>query len=181
MSPVHTFTLLIFFAVAAAYYSLFRSSKVDKRDIANRDKNDTKSGMRRAFKIGGKYHMNMDLRKSNLDEWLDVDENYAVLHNIRSKLLDDEKSQVIQCLPGSEAACAEVLDLVVEFLIQNFPEKFKPHFSFSQVEAVEVIATNEIFRVKAPFTRLQPLEIAARLAMEDFNILIQREDNIHIL
>ena len=125
--------------------------------------------------------MNMDLRKSNLDEWLVVDEKYAVLHSIRSKLLDDENCRVIQCLPGSEAACAEVLDLVVEFLIQKFPEKFKAHFSFSEIKAVEIIATNEIFRVKAPFNRLQPLEIAARLAMEDFNILIQREDNIHIL
>lgn len=171
--------LFFLFTVAVASYPYFRYSKANKRDFAN--SYDIMSGARRAFKTGGRYHMTMELRKSDLEGWLDVDEKYAAFHNIRSQLLDDKKCRVLQCLPGSEAACVEVLDLVVESLTQRFPEKFKAHFSFFKIQFVEVVATCEIFEVTAPFNGLEPLEIAARLAMEDLNILVKGEDNIHTL
>ena len=123
----------------------------------------------------------MDLRKSDLKKWLDVDKNYTVYHSVRSELLNDEQCRVLQCLPGSEAACIELLDLVVEFLTENYPQQFRAHFSLSSIEFVEVVATCEIFQVKAPYHGLNPLEVAARLAMEDFNILIKEKDNIHTL
>lgn len=125
--------------------------------------------------------MTMDLRNSDLGQWLNVDEKYAAWHGIRSELLDKKGSRVLQSRPGSKAACIEVLDLVVDFLIEKFPCHFRPRFSRSKVEFVEVVATNEVFHVQAPFDGLDPLEIAARLAMEDFNILIKGVDNMHTL
>lgn len=136
---------------------------------------------KRAFETSGKYHMTMGLRRSDLGRWLEIDDQYLTEHNIRSTLLDNHKSQVLQCRPGSEAACTEVLDLVVDFLTRTYPAQFRHQSSLVGGDLVEVVATGEVFRVTAPFDGLDPLEIAARLAMEDFNILIKGKDNVHTL
>lgn len=135
----------------------------------------------RAFKTSGKYHMTMDLRRADLGRWLEIDDQYHVVHNIRSTLLDHHRSQVLQCRPGSEAACTEVLELVVDFLTRTYPAQFRRQSSSAGSDLVEIVATGEVFRVSAPFDGFDPLEIAARLAVEDFNILIKGQDNVHTL
>lgn len=128
-----------------------------------------------------KAHMTMGLRRSDLERWLEIDDQYLIEHNIRSTLLDHHKSRVLQSRPGSEAACMEVLDLVVDFLTRAYPAQFKHRSSSAGSDLVEVVASGEVFRVNAPFDGLDPLEIAARLAMEDFNVLIKGKDNVHTL
>ena len=135
----------------------------------------------RAFKTSGKYHMTMDLRRADLGRWLEIDDQYLVVHNIRSTLLDHHRSRVLQCRPGSEAACTEVLDLVVDFLTRNYPAQFRHQSSSAGSDLVEIVGTGEVFRVSAPFDGFDPLEIAARLAVEDFNVLIKGKDNVHTL
>lgn len=125
--------------------------------------------------------MTMGLRRSDLGRWLEIDDQYLIKHNIRSAILDNHKCQVLQCRPGSEAACVEVLDLVVDFLTLTYPAQFRDQSSSTGRDLIEVVATGEVFKVRAPFDGLDPLEIAARLAMEDFNILIKGKDNVHTL
>lgn len=136
---------------------------------------------KRAFQTSGKYHMTMGIQRSDLGRWLEIDDQYLIEHNIRSTLLDHHKPRVLQCRPGSEAACIEVLELVVDFLTRTYPAQFRHQSSSAGGDLVEVIATGEVFRVSAPFDGLDPLEIAARLAMEDFSVLIRGKDNMHIL
>lgn len=133
------------------------------------------------FKQSEKWHLTMDLRKPEKETWLEVDDHYLQEHGIRSKLLDSKKSAVLQCRPGSEAACAEVLELVVHDLITNFPQHYRAWPSTSDVEMVEIVATGEVFQVRAPFNGIEPLEIAARLAGEDFSILIKSGKDEHTL
>ena len=133
------------------------------------------------FKEGGKWHLTMDLRKPERDTWLEMDDQYFLEHSIRSKLLNEKKSAVLQRQPGSEAACAEVLELVAHDLITNFPQHFRARPSTSKLEMVEIVATGEVFRVRAPFHEMEPLEIAARLAGEDLNILIKGGKDEHTL
>ncbi len=123
----------------------------------------------------------MNLRRPNRDGWLEVDDQYLLDHSIRSKLLDDKKGAVLRCQPGSDAACSEVLEVVVENLTTNFPEKYRAWPSLSEVERVEIVATGEVFRIKAPFHGMEPLEIAARLAVEDLNILVKGPKDEHTL
>lgn len=136
---------------------------------------------KRAFQTSGKYHMTMGIRRSDLSRWLEIDDQYLIEHNIRSTLLDHHKPRVLQCRPGSEAACIEVLELVVDFLTRTYPAQFRHQSSLAEGDLVEVVTTGEVFQVSAPFDGLNPLEIAARLAMEDFNVLIKGKDNMHIL
>lgn len=133
------------------------------------------------FKQGGRWHLTMNLRKPEVGRWLEVDDQYLLEHGIRSKLLDDKKSAVLQCRLGSEAACTEALELVVQDLITKFPDKYRAWPSPSDVETVEIVATGEVFRARAPFHGMGPLEVAVRLAVEDFNILIKGHKDEHTL
>jgi hypothetical protein len=179
--------VLVFVALMTITLILHILLKYLQADTTSMNPNQTlfagqgEKGCRPKFKSDGKWHLTMNLRRPNRDGWLEVDDQYLLDHSIRSKLLDDKKAAVLQCQPGSDAACSEVLEVVVENLTTNFPEKYRAWPSLSAVEKVEIVATGEVFRVKAPFHGIEPLEVAARLAVEDFNILIKGPKDEHTL
>jgi hypothetical protein len=108
----------------------------------------------------------MSLKRLDKSNWLTLDSHYSSEHHVRNYLLRTSHLNVIQCLPGSEAACHEVLSLAVDFLTTRFPE----HFTMEGKTIHNHIA-NESFLIGPDCPN--PLEIAARLAMEDFNILMK--------
>lgn len=119
--------------------------------------------------VGKPYYMTMGLKRLDTENWLTIDSEYMSEHVIRKELLDNDLPAVLQCLPGSELACTETLQIVVEFLVSQYPEKFTLKGS-SNTLSIHNTATKDTFSlVDVP----NPLELAARLAMEDFNILIK--------
>jgi hypothetical protein len=128
-----------------------------------------------------KYKMNMGLRRLDRVNWLTIDKNFLPQHLVRSELLSREKNRVLRCLAGSEAACAEALEVVVEHLTQRYPNAFRMSRRNGKV-TVCITATGETFQVSSPYGGMSPLEIAARLSMEDLNVLIQhRKDAEYFL
>lgn len=114
--------------------------------------------------------MAMGLKRLDESNWLTLDSKYLPEHALRHNLLSTRHPDVVQCLPGSEAACREVLELVTSFLSTRFPQ----HFTITPSPTGPRITnhlTNETYSVGASCPN--PLEIAARLSMEDFNILIR--------
>lgn len=118
-----------------------------------------------------KYNMAMGIRKLDPSDWLRIDENSSLEHRIRSELLTEKKDKVLQCLSGSEDSCIETLEVVAEYLTEKFPCNFQRTKSLSGCHQVLIVETGEMLNMNPPFNSLQPLEIAARLAMEDLNIL----------
>lgn len=114
--------------------------------------------------------MAMGLKRLDIDNWLTLDQNYLPEHEMRCNLLKNKKANVIECLEGSEEACYEVLEIVSCFMSSRFPQHFTMTHEFGE-PAIYNRLTDETFLVgrKCP----NPLEVAARLAMEDFNILIK--------
>ncbi|TVY33277.1 hypothetical protein LSUB1_G005867 [Lachnellula subtilissima] len=113
--------------------------------------------------------ISMGLKRLEKSNWLTVDAHYTSEHQVRNYLLRTSHPNVIQCLPGSEAACHEVLSIAVNFLITRFPD----HFTMEGETITNHIA-NESFLVGLDCPN--PLEVAARLAMEDFNILMKNSE-----
>jgi len=114
--------------------------------------------------------MAMGLKRLDIDNWLTLDSNYLSENKLRCNLFKTKEANVIQCLSGSEDACYEVLDIVSTFMSTRFPQ----HFTMTRWSGEPAIynhLTDETFLVgrKCP----KPLEVAARLAMEDFNILVK--------
>ncbi|EPE28989.1 hypothetical protein GLAREA_00147 [Glarea lozoyensis ATCC 20868] len=112
----------------------------------------------------------MGLRRLESANWLIIDEKYLYEHSLRKTLFTTHHSQVVRCLEGSEQACYEVLDLAVEFLSTRYPQHFTTRDTPSG-PAIHNHLTGESFEVGNKCRT--PLETAARLAMEDFNILVK--------
>ncbi|KAE9377073.1 hypothetical protein N431DRAFT_331950 [Stipitochalara longipes BDJ] len=120
--------------------------------------------------------MAMGLKRLDESNWLTLDSNYLLEHFLRCSLLCTKRPQVIQCLSDSLEACYEVLSIVTSFLSSRFPQ----HFTLTTMSsgggpAIHNHLTNEIFPIglhNCP----NPLEIAAKLSMEDFNILMKNSE-----
>ena len=125
--------------------------------------------------------MTMGLRTGDTQTWLNIDINYLEEHKVRLGLMNSEKGGVVRCLPGSEDACEEALKLIAGYLTQHYPELFKRFKSESSEEYVKLVSTGEIYGVRPPYKEKMPLEVAAALAMEDFNILTRNSEGQHVL
>lgn len=119
--------------------------------------------------------MAMGLKRLDESNWLTLDSAYLPEHFLRCHLLCTKRPQVLQTLPGSEAACQEVLSLVVTFLSSRFPQHFTLTTTSLEGPAIHNHLTNEIFPIGQQNCP-NPLEIAAKLSMEDFNILVKNQE-----
>ncbi|PWY88737.1 hypothetical protein BO94DRAFT_534640 [Aspergillus sclerotioniger CBS 115572] len=127
-----------------------------------------------------RYRVMMDIRKLDVENWLTIDKNYMDEHEVRSHLLQTEKSKVLQCLPESYDACLEALEEVVEFLCQRFSNVFEQKKCGDET-IVHNKMTGETFAFGGENKDVDPLEIAVRLTMEDLSILMKNEDNEYYL
>lgn len=118
--------------------------------------------------------MAMGLKRLDASNWLTLDSSYLPEHTLRSHLLAPQAPKVLQCLPGSEEACYEVLETVSTFLSTRFPQ----HFTITKSVSGPMIQNNLNSELLPCGRNAQnPLEIAARLAMEDFNILMKNPES----
>ncbi|RAL05216.1 heme-dependent oxidative N-demethylase family protein [Aspergillus ibericus CBS 121593] len=127
-----------------------------------------------------RYRVMMDIRKLDVENWLTIDKNYMDEHEVRSHLLQTEKSKVLQCLPESYDACLEALEEVVEFLCQRFSNVFDQKKCGDET-VVHNKMTGETFTFGGDNKDVDPLEIAVRLTMEDLSILMKNEDDEYYL
>ena len=113
--------------------------------------------------------------------WLLIDGNYVEEHKIRQGMFQKKRKKILGCKPVAIAACQELLQLVVEELLVQYPDAFR----LADTDGgrhVEIIQTGEGLPVQGPPTGTWQLETAAMLAMEDFNILMpDHESEIHRL
>lgn len=112
----------------------------------------------------GAYRMAMGLMAQKPDDLLEIDENYPVQLAERRHLLDTRHSDVFAALPGSEAACAEVLDRLTELLPRRYPDWFQRRGAW-----LDNRLTGECWNLDDP--GLHPLDLAGRLTQEDWCVL----------
>jgi len=115
--------------------------------------------------------MTMGLRKLDIQKWLLLDKTYRDYYSSRDYLLHYKNNEVIQCLDEGYEAAVELLEEVVIFLTQKYPNHFRIVYQGDQKMVQNRIVKRE-YGIEKPFD-LHPLEICARLAMEDFNLLMK--------
>lgn len=126
-----------------------------------------------AFRAHPPDYMTMGLRKMDRKDWLTIDNTYERFHGTRSTLLAEKRNECIQVLPEAEMACEELMREVVAFLVERYPGCFQI-VNTREGEQVRNEIRKEEFRLERPWD-VHPLEMCARLAMEDFNILKKGE------
>ncbi|EGC45037.1 conserved hypothetical protein [Histoplasma capsulatum var. duboisii H88] len=91
-------------------------------------------------------------------------------HELCEALFRTQRIKVFQCLPEARHACEELLHEVAAYLCGRYPEVFE-----IDNNAVSIKKTGKVYRLGDPISRLEPLEVAARLAMEDLSIVLENE------
>jgi hypothetical protein len=118
-----------------------------------------------------KTYVELGLRQIRLNEWLIVDNSYLELHEARMSLLNEKPQECIQVRRDGEAACQELMDVVTHELAIKYPERFtvKTGYGTKKICNEYTGKHNSLLR---PLDCL-PLEVCARLAVEDFNIFVK--------
>ncbi|QSS60192.1 hypothetical protein I7I51_04989 [Histoplasma capsulatum] len=117
-----------------------------------------------------KYRTTMGLRRLDQRNWLTIDKNYMEQHELRDSLFRTQRIKVFQCLPEARHACKELLHEVATYLCGRYPDVFE-----MDKNEVSITTTGEVYHLGDPTNRFEPLEIAARLAMEDLSIILENE------
>jgi dimethylamine monooxygenase subunit A len=122
---------------------------------------------------GGPYRMTMGLMALKPADWIEIDSRYASEIALRKSLLDERRPEVLAALPGSEAACREVLDQLAGFLPERFPDRFER-------AGTELVNRDSGERWTVDGHVLDPLDIAGRLVQEDLCILQDVEGELRL-
>lgn len=115
----------------------------------------------------------MDLKKTSLKESLPIEKTYKDIHKARDYLLTKENTECVQIKGDCGNACEKLLPEVVKSLVWMYPESFNIKKVYSRMHVCNEITTEE-WSLARPFDR-HPLEVCARLAIEDLNILVKGE------
>ena len=116
----------------------------------------------------------MGLRRLGRKEWLAyaVDKQEYLEHaEARKRLLASKYDECIQVTPDGEDACVELLEEVVTFLTTEKPQWFLLEEKYGERKILNKL-TGERWALQRPYSR-HPLDICARLCMEDFNIVLK--------
>ncbi|RAH47855.1 heme-dependent oxidative N-demethylase family protein [Aspergillus brunneoviolaceus CBS 621.78] len=114
------------------------------------------------------YHQTMSLTKMETDWWIELESTYRARIAQRRALYAQHGSGVLGALPGSELACKELMEMVLQFVCARYPQYF----------ALEDrrIFHNRILGVSQDVTAARhPLEVLIDHIPEDFGIMLRDE------
>lgn len=118
----------------------------------------------------GQYRISLGLQALSLNEWIAIDKTFTrYLKLKRDRYQHDYKESVIG-LPGTEAAQQELLEMLLEYLPQRFPEHYQ-----QRGMAIANLKTGENWNPQ-DFAAL-PIDLASRLVQEDFCLMILSGDD----
>jgi hypothetical protein len=128
-----------------------------------------------ARRLGGTMtYLQLGLRKVNsMGQWLTVDNSYIEHHEARTSILDRKQTECIQVRLDGEEACEELMDQVVQHLCVKYSDHFNTKMKNRRLSIRNELSSEDISLTR-PFS-YQPIEICARLAVEDLNIFVRND------
>jgi len=108
----------------------------------------------------------MGIRNLNPEEWFQIGEDYSEQLQERRRLLEARHNEVFQALPGSEAACQEIMTTLADHLHQHHPTHFK-----RQDQQLITLENQECWDLQNPVKH--PLECAGHWVQEDLCVMEQ--------
>ncbi|KAI1615730.1 alpha-1,2-mannosyltransferase [Exophiala viscosa] len=115
------------------------------------------------------YHQTMSLTKLEPNWWLEVESTYKERIAQRKGLYAEHGEAVLQWLPGSELACKELMEMVLQFLCARYPQHFELHSDKRTFE-------NKILGTKQDVKAKHPLLVLLDNVPEDFAITLRNPE-----
>ncbi|KAJ8093305.1 hypothetical protein AAF712_009782 [Marasmius tenuissimus] len=173
--PVHLLALCIAISSFAVFINWSRKSKqIDyfkltgvppPTPLPDFDIDKAKARPYRPFRW--EYHQTMALAKLEPDWWLELESTYRERIAQRRELHNQHGPIIINALPGSELACAELMEMVIQFLCARYPNQF--HYNHRSG-----VFLNQILGISTNTKTVDPLLFLNDNVPEDF--LITMED-----
>ncbi|KAI1473010.1 uncharacterized protein F4812DRAFT_411263 [Daldinia caldariorum] len=112
------------------------------------------------------YHQTMSLTKLETDWWIELESTYKTRIAQRKELYEKYGKAVLDWLPGSELACKELMEMVLQFICARYPQYFVLSQDKSQLEN-KILGTVSVIKEK------HPLLILLDNVPEEFNIMLR--------
>ncbi|KAJ7090243.1 hypothetical protein B0H15DRAFT_837784 [Mycena belliarum] len=124
---------------------------------------ETKARPYRPFRW--EYHQTMSLKKMDPDRWIELESTYRTRIHERMQLFHKHGKKIIDALPGSEAACRELMEMVIQYVCVRYPRQF-------QLESSGIFH-NKILHLCSDTKTIQPLFFLLQHIPEDFLITLE--------
>ncbi|KAK0659632.1 hypothetical protein DIS24_g3988 [Lasiodiplodia hormozganensis] len=112
------------------------------------------------------YHQTMSFSKLDSDWWLELESTYASRIKQRQEIYKRVGKRVLDCLPGCELACKELMEMCLQFLVARYPHYFR-------LDEKEMVFHNGILKTTSDLKREPPLEVIMNNIPEDFAITLR--------
>ncbi|KAH6952448.1 hypothetical protein BKA56DRAFT_443588, partial [Ilyonectria sp. MPI-CAGE-AT-0026] len=130
---------------------------------------DVKSAAFRPFRpFRWTYHQTMSLSKLEPDYWIELENNYFDVLKQRKDLLSQHGTSVLNYGPGSELACRELMEMVLQHLCIRYPHCFSLTNSNTVFE-------NHLLGIITDLASTHPLHVLFDHVPEDFAIMLRNE------
>ncbi|KAI0601063.1 alpha-1,2-mannosyltransferase [Biscogniauxia sp. FL1348] len=112
------------------------------------------------------YHQTMSLTKLETDWWIELESTYRARIAQRQELYAKHGKNVLQWLPGSELACKELMEMVLQFICARYPQYFTLSEDKTKLE-------NKILGTVTMIQEKPPLLVLLDNVPEDFGITLR--------
>lgn len=104
------------------------------------------------------------------DYWIELEKNYFQRLEQRKRLLQEHGTTILNYNPGSELACRELMEIV----LQNVSIRYPQYFSLEESNTVLV---NRLLGSRTHLNSAHPLNILFDNIPEDFAIMLRSEED----
>ncbi|CAK5279471.1 unnamed protein product [Mycena citricolor] len=111
------------------------------------------------------YHQTMSLKSMDPDRWVELESTYRTRIAQRIQLYRQHGKKIIDALPGSEHACRELMEMVIQFVCARYPNQF--HLDSRGV------FHNRILHTASDTNLVPPLVVLLNHIPEDFLITLE--------
>ncbi|MGB3296031.1 MAG: DUF3445 domain-containing protein [Phormidesmis sp.] len=115
--------------------------------------------------VAAKGRPKMGLKPLPLSTWIEIDEAFVAELSLKAALLTHHYEDVFAALPNTRSAQQEILQLLIEHLLEQFPAVYRP---------LKAGIQNRKTRQTWQFSDFAeaPLDLAARLVQEDLCLML---------
>lgn len=131
----------------------------------------------RPFKSGPDYFVTMGIGRLDLNDWIELDNQWMKFHNEKLVRLSDERSSLrCKTLPQAFHAAQETMQLLSQYLVYRYPSLFQYQYDQNK-KYIRIKVTNEIYPIESD----DPLRYASLLIQDDLALMIEGSDGQYYL
>lgn len=114
------------------------------------------------------YHQTMAHYRFDPDWWVELDQSYLSAMAQRKHLKDKHGDLIYYSDPGSDLACRELMEMLIQFICKRYPQ----YFSLLQGNSV---LQNRLLNTRTDLLRTPPLDVIYQNIPEDYALVFRNE------